>query len=110
MLSCSTFADRLLIVKGLLLRKEAFRLVRKVAIGLIAFALLVAIALLMLISLNGFPYKYMDLDDSGFVSPREALRTLDMGIRNADVGREECVEIFALKDGQPIRQICSEDH
>ena len=84
-------------------------MVRKAAIGLISSTFLVAIALLALIGLHGFPYKYMDLNDSGFVSPHEALRTLDLGVRDTDVGTEECVEVFALKDGQPIKQICSND-
>ena len=81
---------------------------KKAAFGLISSAFLVSVAFVGLIVQNGFPYKYMDLNDSGFVSPREALRTLDMGIRNANVGGEECVEIFALKDALTIKQICSE--
>lgn len=82
---------------------------RRVTVGLISSAFIAIAGSLALIGLNGFPYKYMDLNDSGFVSPREALRTLNLGIRDASVDGEECVEVFALKDGPPIKHICFED-
>ena len=98
----------MLIGSEFFLGTAANQMVRKATIGVIASALVVAITFTILIASNGFPYKYMDLDDSGFISPREAFLTLDMGIRETDVGRDTCVEIFALKDGQSTKQICSE--
>lgn len=71
-------------------------------------ALFLVTTLGVLILANGFPYEYMDLNDSGFVSPREAMRTLDMGIREVNIEGKECIEVFALKDALPIKQICSE--
>ena len=109
MLSYSNFAAELLIVEAFVRQRDRFVLIRNAAVGMISCAFLVAVALLVVIRGNGFPYKYMDLDDSGFVSPREALRTLDLGIRDTDVGTKKCIEVFALKDGLPIKQICSHD-
>ncbi len=83
-------------------------MVKKAVIGFISSAFLTAVAFVALVAHNGFPYKYMDLDDSGLVSPREALRTLDMGVRDAVVGDKECVEVFALKDARTIKRVCFE--
>jgi len=83
-------------------------MLKKITIGLVSAAFLVSVAFVALVVQSGFPYKYMDLNDSGLVSLREAIRTLDMGIRDVTVGGEKCVEVFALKDAQTIKQICSE--
>lgn len=82
-------------------------MLKKAIIRVISCACLIALAFLALILHNGFPYKYMDLNDNGFVSPREALRALDMGIRDVYVDGKDCVEVFSLKDGLAIKLVCS---
>ncbi|MCB1358182.1 MAG: hypothetical protein KDK53_17390 [Maritimibacter sp.] len=48
----------------------------------------------------------MDPDDNGLVSPREMVRSLDLGLRPIDVDEKPCTEIFRLKDGLPQRVVC----
>lgn len=83
-------------------------MMKRVLIALAFVAFVVTVISAVLILQSGFPHKLMDLDDSGFVSPREAIRTLDLGTREIVVEGRECVEIYALKDGLPLKQICEE--
>lgn len=74
--------------------------------------LLAAVALLLatlgLVSWHhGFPLALMDLDDSGFISPLEVLKSLDLGHRPASGGEGTCTEIFQLKDGMPVKIVCN---
>ena len=71
-------------------------------------ALAIAVVLAALIVQSGFPYKLMDLNDSGFVSPREAIRALDLGTRAKTIEGQTCIEIYTLKDGLPLKQTCDE--
>jgi len=83
-------------------------MIKKTAITLAICAALFAVALTALIQSSGFPYEYMDLNDDGFVSPLEAIQTLDLGVRNVSRDGRDCAEVFTLKDGMPVKQICPE--
>ncbi|WP_108813713.1 hypothetical protein [Loktanella sp. Alg231-35] len=75
----------------------------KVAILTIVGLLL---ALAGLIFWHDFPVAYMDLNDDKFISPREMIRSLDLGYRTVGQADTSCVEIFTLRDGQAIKHIC----
>ena len=81
-------------------------MIRRISVWLVSGAVIVAAILATLIFGSGFPHKYMDLDDSGFITVREAIRTLDMGVREVTASNVRCIEIFGLKDGLPIKLIC----
>lgn len=83
-------------------------MVKKTIFALAFVVLAVTIVLAVLIVQSGFPYKLMDLNDSGFVSPREAIRTLDLGTRENTIDGQACVEIYSLKDSLALKQICDE--
>ena len=57
---------------------------------------------------HGFPFELMDLNDDGFVSPAEYLRSTGLGHRPETEREGHCTEIFLLKDGLPIKVICEE--
>jgi len=63
---------------------------------------------IILVLLNGFPVKYMDLDDSGWISLNELYGSLDLGVRENNNDDQICVEIYSLKDGLPVKMICDE--
>jgi hypothetical protein len=50
----------------------------------------------------------MDIDGSGWVSPREMYQTLDLDVRQRESNGQLCVEIFSLKDGLPVKLICGD--
>lgn len=81
-------------------------MIKKSAIAAALCFVLTAIVFVVLISVGGVPFKYMDLNDSGLVSLREAIRTMDMSVREVNIDGKKCVEIYELKDGLPIKQIC----
>jgi len=84
------------------------RAARKLLFGSVIARIVLVLGLCTLVVLHGFPYRFMDLDDSGNVSLREALQTLDLGTREASEGGGTCVEIFHLKDGLPLKAVCGD--
>lgn len=81
-------------------------LIKKVSATLLVVTMMAVTILAVLVIHNGFPLKYMDIDDSGWVSPSEMYQTLDLGVRQRETNGQLCVEIFSLKDGLPIKLIC----
>ena len=61
-----------------------------------------------MIATSGVPYAFMDLNDDGSVSLREAFRSMDYRVRDVSVAAQQCVEIFDLKDGLTVKTICPE--
>ncbi|MBS8228068.1 hypothetical protein [Vannielia litorea] len=59
-----------------------------------------------LFRINTDPAVFIDLDGDGLVTPREALSSLDLGQRPAEIDGRRCTEIFELKDGETIRTHC----
>lgn len=51
-------------------------------------------------------YSEMDLNRSGVVSYKEALKLSDVDVRPVMVEGKECTEYYALKDGLPIEVVC----
>lgn len=83
-------------------------MVRKLLVWLSLGVIFTVGILGVLLVLSGFPFKYMDLNDSGFVSFGEAIRTLDLGVRETTDEGDTCIEIFSLKDGLPIKLVCDD--
>jgi hypothetical protein len=54
-----------------------------------------------------FSWKEMDLNKDGFVSPMEADYFADYGIREYTENGIVCKEYFALKDGLPLKKVCT---
>ena len=55
---------------------------------------------------HGFPLGLMDLDKNGLVSPREMVRSLDLGVWPVEGDGNPCREVFQLKDGIPFGVFC----
>jgi hypothetical protein len=55
---------------------------------------------------HGFPVALMDLDGSGFVSPAEAVESLDLGYRQILGHGRNCTQIYWLQDGTERKLIC----
>jgi hypothetical protein len=106
-LSGNEFAGKPFVCGWSVQERKQFNMLKKAIIRVTSCACFVVLAFVALIMHHGFPYKYMDLNDNGFVSPREALRALDMGIRDIYVDGNDCVEVFSLKDGLATKQVCS---
>jgi hypothetical protein len=47
----------------------------------------------------------MDWDNSGMVSVFEVMDAVDIGLRKSAKG---CREYYSLKDGLPVKEVCSE--
>ncbi len=69
----------------------------------------VVVLLFGIVLLHGFPLSLMDLNEDGFVSPSEFLGSLDQGHRPTHRGEIVCTEIFSLKVGMPIKEVCPGD-
>jgi len=81
---------------------------RKLIFFLIAVAAIISAAVIWVVLSHGFPIALMDLNDDGFVSPREFVASIDYGHRPASDREGDCTEIFFLKDGMPLKVICKD--
>ena len=84
--------------------------------GLRLSVLTVAIALLchglarIAIGLNqGYVWADMDWNRDGAVSPFELISAGDIGLRRVEHAGSPCKDYFSLKDGLPLRTICTGD-
>lgn len=59
-----------------------------------------------LIWMTAVPYRYLDLNQYGFVGYGDAVKGLDLGHRiDSESG---CSEVFSLKDGLTVATFCGE--
>ena len=80
--------------------------VKKRSLSVLAIAGLGLAAAAGMFRINTHPEEFIDLDGNGFVSPREALRSLELGQRPTEHDGRRCTEIFALEDSATIRTVC----
>jgi hypothetical protein len=80
--------------------------VRKLSFGLIGFAACLLVYILFVLWASRIPFSLMDLDDSGFVSPKEFYESLNLGYRQAIGNDQNCTEIYFLKDGLERKIVC----
>ena len=79
---------------------------RRALFGMFAVVLCAGAAFAYAFWRHDFPYALMDLDGSGFVSPGEALESLDLGYRQILGHGRNCTQIYWLKDGSERKLIC----
>ncbi len=86
---------------------RASLVVRRVLSLILAVALAAVILVAMLISQTGYSMEDMDWDGDGHTSISELLDAIDTGSRVViDSDGRSCIEIYAKKDGLPIKRKC----
>ncbi|MBL7662377.1 hypothetical protein JNK13_06465 [bacterium] len=53
--------------------------------------------------LRQYPFKDMDWNSNGFISPNEYIAASEIGVRATS---QNCKEYFSTKDGLPIKTVC----
>jgi len=85
------------------------RFLRKLILIAMAVPTIILALAIGLVLVQEFPFRLMDLNEDGLVSPREFLNSLNLGYR-PETGREgHCTEVFLLKDGMPVKVVCEEE-
>jgi hypothetical protein len=55
---------------------------------------------------QGHSWTDMDLDSDGITTISELLDSIDVGRRPITMDGHACVEMFAYKDGMPVKTVC----
>ncbi len=76
------------------------------SIGCVLAVLILAL-ILWLVSLP-FTYAEMDLNKNGWLGVSEIMYFFDHGTRTVSIEGGTCTEYYALKDGLPLKVVCSD--
>lgn len=55
-----------------------------------------------------FTYSEMDLNSNGILGFSEVMYFAEYNTKEVKEGKKQCTEYYALKDGLPLKVICSE--
>ena len=78
-------------------------------LGIVAPCALIALGAWLFIAepiAKGLSWGDMDLDGDGHTTVREWLGAIDVDVRPVEMSGKQCREIFQLKDGMPVKEIC----
>ena len=79
----------------------------KTAAIVLLVAILPTIFVVKQLAATGLSWADMDWDESGRTSFNEFwFGMLDVGVRNATVDGKSCRDVYARKDGLPVRLLC----